>query len=186
MDQHDQSNEKTWDHETKNPSGYQVTPYSTFGQKSHETYPAAGSKSWIEPYTQREHAWNEDQHDQSNEKTWEHETKNPSGYQVTPYSSLAENLGGHVGETHSYIDKYNQREQAWNEGEREASNYYEYKKNVPKGYGGDKLESVDPMNKPFDEKKYAFYGRYANGTLYNYEGEYKPYYDYYANKDKAE
>lgn len=43
-------------------------------------YPAGDQKSWIEPYNQRDHAWNEEQHDQSHEKEWEHETHNPSGY----------------------------------------------------------------------------------------------------------
>jgi hypothetical protein len=53
-------------------------------QKRKGTYPSKDSHSEILPYNQREHSWNIDEYDQSNEKTWHHETHNPSGYQVTP------------------------------------------------------------------------------------------------------
>lgn len=88
-DQHDASNETAFIEETRNPSGYlkNFTTPKSFVQKAKETYPAADSKSWIEPYNQRDHAWNESQYDQSNNKTWHEETENPTGYQVTPYSA---------------------------------------------------------------------------------------------------
>jgi hypothetical protein len=38
-------------------------------------YPSKGSASWIEPYTQRDHAWNTDDYDQSNAATWKNHTK---------------------------------------------------------------------------------------------------------------
>ena len=37
-------------------------------------YPVKDSKSYISPYSQRDHAWNEAEHDQSNEVTWSGET----------------------------------------------------------------------------------------------------------------
>lgn len=40
--------------------------------------------SIIEPYSQRDHAWNFDQLYSSNPITWYDETTAPSGYQVTP------------------------------------------------------------------------------------------------------
>ena len=35
-----------------------------------ETYPQPDSASWIEPYNQRDHAWNTPQHDVANETHW--------------------------------------------------------------------------------------------------------------------
>jgi len=45
---------------------------------------------------------------------------------------------------------------------------------------------VDPMNVPFDSDKYPFYGRYANGTLYNFKDQYTPYQNYYKNLTKEQ
>jgi len=88
-DQAQHTNETSWVEETRKPSGYldKSTKPSSLAEKAKETYPAADSKSWIEPYNQREHAWNETQYDQSNNKTWQKETEKPTGYQVTPYSA---------------------------------------------------------------------------------------------------
>ena len=39
-----------------------------------QTYPSEDSHSYITPYVQRDHSWNFDQHDKSNEDAWETET----------------------------------------------------------------------------------------------------------------
>jgi hypothetical protein len=45
---------------------------ATLAQK--EIYPVKDSHSYISPYTQRDHSWNDAQHNQSNEVTWSKET----------------------------------------------------------------------------------------------------------------
>ena len=72
QDQYHASNEKEWHAETLKPSGYQVQP--ALYQKAKQIYPAKDQKSWIEPYSQRDHAWNMDQHDSSHEHEWHAET----------------------------------------------------------------------------------------------------------------
>ena len=94
-------------------------------------YPIKDQKSWIEPYNQRDHAWNTEQHDQSHDKTWDHETKNPSGYQVLP-GSLMETR--YPVETHSKIIPYKQREHAWTMDHHDLTHITEYMKAAPKGY----------------------------------------------------
>jgi len=49
-------------------------PLAALAQKSKETYPAKDSHSYITPYNQRDHAWNEPQHDVSDEVKWSKET----------------------------------------------------------------------------------------------------------------
>lgn len=69
------------------PTGYQATdklPGLYQKTNTEAIYPAGDQKSWIEPYKQRDHAWNVDQHDASHEKEWHAETLKPSGYQVLP------------------------------------------------------------------------------------------------------
>lgn len=114
-DQHSNSNEGTWQEETNHPTGYQKS-LGGFAQKTAnttaQTYPSKDSHSEILPYDQREHAWNHDQHDQSNEQTWHHETHHPSGYQVTPSFSQKETYPSK--DSHSEILPYNQREHSWN------------------------------------------------------------------------
>ncbi len=108
-EQHENSDEETWDAETKTPTGYKVTP--SFTQKA--TYPSKDSHSWIEPYSQRDHAWNVEEHDQSDERSWKHESQHPSGYQVTP-DSFAQRKTYPSKDSHSWIEPYSQRDHAWN------------------------------------------------------------------------
>ena len=161
-DQHDQSNAKTWDHETKNPSGYQVQPgfaqvAPSFLQKEDairtETYPSKDSHSTVEPYVQREHSWNHDQHDQSNAKTWDHETKNPSGYQVQPgFAQINQNpqsiadakrMEDYRIETHSKVIPYVVRDHSWNFDEHDQVDFARYKQDTPDGYK-EHLEYIKP------------------------------------------
>jgi len=147
MDQHDASHEHEWHAETKKPSGYQVLPGSLY-QKAKQIYPAGDQKSWIEPYEQRDHAWNMDQHDASHEHEWQAETAKPSGYQVLP-GSLSQHKYRHD-ETHSKIEPYKVRDHAWNFDHHDATHIEEYKKDAPKGYS----EQMDymtpnPTNLPY-------------------------------------
>jgi len=115
------SNEGTFEAETNKPTGYQAK-LGGFYQKGTETYPSKDSHSEILPYHQRENSWNEAEHDQSNERTWDHETKNPSGYQVTPTSFNQRSSGKATypsKDSHSEILPYHQREQSWNEDEHD-------------------------------------------------------------------
>ena len=161
-DQFDQSSEKKWDHETKNPSGYQVQPgfaqvAPSFLQKEDairtETYPSKDSHSTVEPYVQREHSWNHDQHDQSNAKTWDHETKNPSGYQVQPgFAQINQNpqsiadakrMEDYRIETHSKVIPYVVRDHSWNFDEHDQVDFARYKQDTPDGYK-EHLEYIKP------------------------------------------
>jgi hypothetical protein len=52
---------------------------SSFVQRN--TYPSKDSKSYIEPYVIRDHAWNIDGEDNSNDQSWrDHTIKNTVGY----------------------------------------------------------------------------------------------------------
>jgi len=76
--QADKTNEVKWnDHIEKvgadyHDSAFKATPEGTLAQKT--IYPVKDSKSYISPYSQRDHSWNDAQHDQSNEVTWSKET----------------------------------------------------------------------------------------------------------------
>ena len=43
-------------------------------QRKRQIYPVRDSTSYISPYSQRDHAWNDAQYNQSNEVTWSGET----------------------------------------------------------------------------------------------------------------
>jgi hypothetical protein len=64
--------------ETKNRTGYQA-------RLGAAQYPVE-TASWIKPYVQRHHSWNDEQHDASHNLTWFDETTSPSGYQIGPHS----------------------------------------------------------------------------------------------------
>jgi len=46
----------------------------TLVQRKRQIYPVRDSTSYISPYSQRDHAWNDAQYNQSNEVTWSKET----------------------------------------------------------------------------------------------------------------
>ena len=114
-DQHDQSNAKTWDAETKTPTGYQVLP--GFVQKG--TYPSKDSHSEVTPYVQRDHSWNEDEFDMSSEKKWDTETKKPT--KDTHYDGFVQKGTYPSKDSHSEVTPYVQREHSWNEDEFDMS-----------------------------------------------------------------
>jgi hypothetical protein len=71
--QYDMSNETHWT-DVSAVDGYKVPitadDADTLVQRSRRTYPEPDSQSWIEPYTQRDHAWTGKQYDMSNETHW--------------------------------------------------------------------------------------------------------------------
>jgi len=66
----------------------------------------------VAPGAYREHAWNDEQYHNSNEGTWEEETKSPSGYQNKLIPGFYQKKTYPAG-THSWIEPYNQRDHAW-------------------------------------------------------------------------
>lgn len=76
-EQYTNSSEKSWSESTPNGMPLSDT-YGFFHRRSPQpTYPAFDSHSTIEPYNQRDHAYNVDQFHNSSEKTWLEST--PSG-----------------------------------------------------------------------------------------------------------
>jgi hypothetical protein len=85
----DASHPQSWNEESKLQAGnaweegvhgedapFTLPPESLSQRKSRAgIYPSKDSASWIEPYTQRDHAWNTDDYDQSNAATWKNHTK---------------------------------------------------------------------------------------------------------------
>jgi hypothetical protein len=145
-DEFDMSSEKKWDTETKKPT--KDTHYEpSFVQKDTviRTYPSKDSHSEILPYKHREEqAWTHDQYDQSNKKTWDHETKNPSGYQVQPgFAQVDQNpqsiadakrMEDYRVETHSKVIPYVVRDHSWNFDEHDQVDFARYKQDTPDGY----------------------------------------------------
>jgi len=114
-----------------------VTPTSLH-QKT--TYPSKDSHSWLEPYNQRDHSWNVEEHDQSDEKAWHHESGHPSGYQVTPDSFAQQQINGGASgkyfrvETKSKIIPYVVRDHSWNFDHHDNTNFERYRQDAPDGY----------------------------------------------------
>jgi hypothetical protein len=84
--QYDMSNETHWV-DTSAVDGYKIPitadDADQFAQMSRpmQTYPEWDSESYISPYTQRDHAWNSDQYDMSNETHWV-DTSAVDGYKI--------------------------------------------------------------------------------------------------------
>jgi hypothetical protein len=121
-----------------------------------EIYPVKDSHSYISPYTQRDHAFTDNQHDQSNEVTWSKETNvtsadnldwvvNEQGphsrlFPGTPAATLAQQEAAAAAaekyriETHSIIIPYVVRDQAWNFDHHDNTNITAYKEDIPAGF----------------------------------------------------
>lgn len=92
-----------------------------------------------------------------------------------------------INDSHSWIEPYSQRDHAWNHDQLQSSNFKTFVDDKPVGYDSNmQWPNVDPMNVPFDSDKYPFYGRYANGTLYNFKDHFTPYQNYYKNLTKEQ
>jgi hypothetical protein len=161
--QHHASNEVEWSNETNRTAADTIHVVNNTGpsrlvpslvQKSQETYPAKDSHSYITPYYQRDHAWTDKQHDQSNEVTWsgetnitaadhihwlvneqgEHSRLYPAAANTTNTSSLVQQQQKYRVETHSIIIPYVVRDNAWNFDHHDNSNFTAYKESAPAGY----------------------------------------------------
>ena len=64
--------------------------------------PGYPEKSFLKPWVQRDHAWNDAQENKSNEDTWDAQTEKETGYKL-PYPNLVQ----YPGESKSYIKNYN-------------------------------------------------------------------------------
>jgi len=102
------------------------------------------SKSYISPYSQREHSWNDDQHDQSNEVTWSKETNttaadhidwvvNEQGDHSRLYPADAAPALAQKGkkwvpyhDAQSSISAYDQRDDAYTDEQADSSNESEW------------------------------------------------------------
>jgi hypothetical protein len=101
------SNEKSWNKSA--PAGYDDTHAFSQFWAAHPIYPSKDSHSEILPYDQREHAYNHDQYDMSNEKSWNKSA--PAGYDDThSFSQIYPSK-----DSHSEILPYDQREHAYND-----------------------------------------------------------------------
>ena len=109
-------------------------------------YPVKDSHSYITPYYQRDHAWTDAQHDQSDEVKWSKETNttaadhldwvvNEQGphsrlYPAASNSTLAqmEKAIYPVKDSHSYITPYYQRDHAWTDAQHDQSDEVKWSK----------------------------------------------------------
>ena len=74
-EQYHNSSEKTWNESS--PNGMPLADTYAFNALSgHPIYPAKDSHSTIEPYNQRDHAFNDEQYHNSSEKTWNESSPN--------------------------------------------------------------------------------------------------------------
>ena len=124
------SNEKSWN--TSAPAGYNDTHVQTLWQ-AQPIYPSKDSHSEILPYDQREHAYNGDQYDMSNEKSWN--TSAPAGYNDTHVQTLWQAQPIYPSkDSHSEILPYDQREHAYNGDQYDMSNEKSWNTSAPAGY----------------------------------------------------
>ena len=137
-------------------------PYAALYQK--EIYPVKDSHSYITPYTQRDHAWNDAQHDVSDEVKWSKETNttaadhihwlvNEQGphsrlYPGTPAAALSQNEWTQFKPVQSKISAWDQRDSAWTDEQHDKSNIDEWKAHID-AVGADYMDSAqNPLELP--------------------------------------
>ena len=126
--QYDMSNQTSWTEDPAAAKGYR-SPINggnhSFAQAEGPTYIQPDSKSWIEPYNQRDHAWTVGQHDMSNETSWTEDPAAAKGYR-SPINggnhSFAQGPTYIQPDSKSWIEPYNQRDHAWTTGQYDMSN----------------------------------------------------------------
>ena len=102
-------------------------------------YPVRDSTSYISPYSQRDHSWNDAQYNQSNEVTWSGETNTTAGDHIdwvandggrlAPAASvLAQKRQRHIPyhDAQSSIKAYDQRDDAWTDNQADKTNEAEW------------------------------------------------------------
>ena len=108
-----------------------------------QIYPVADSTSYISPYSQRDHAWNDAQHDQSDEVKWSGETnttapnsldwvENEQGNHSRLYPALAQRRNKHVvyHDRQSRLVPYDARDDAWTDDQSDRSNEAEWQAHI--------------------------------------------------------
>ena len=109
-------------------------------QKAKGIYPVGDSASYITPYTQRDHAWNDAQYNQSNEVKWSGETNTTAA----DHLDWVANEGGRLApaaavvlsqkkqrfipfhDRQSTISAYEQRDDAWTNNQADKTNEAEW------------------------------------------------------------
>ena len=107
-------------------------------QRKRQIYPVKDSKSYISPYSQRDHSWNDAQYNQSNEVTWSGETNTTAadhidwvandGGRLAPAaaSTLAQQKWIPFHDAQSTISAYDQRDDAWTDNQADKTNEAEW------------------------------------------------------------
>ena len=90
--------------------------YAFNALSGHPIYPAKDSHSTIEPYNQRDHAFNDEQYYNSSEKTWNESSPNGMPLADTyAFNSMKSKPIYPAKDSHSTIEPYNQRDHAFND-----------------------------------------------------------------------
>ena len=142
-------------------------PLAALAQKSKETYPAKDSHSYITPYNQRDHAWNEPQHDVSDEVKWSKETNTTAADHLDwvvhePSTRLypgnattlvqEQNKWVQFKPVQSKIAAYDQRNDAWSDAQADATNEDEWKAHI-KAVGTDYLTAAEEAKEEIKTNK---------------------------------
>jgi hypothetical protein len=108
-------------------------------QRKRQIYPVKDSKSYISPYSQRDHSWTDGQYNQSNEVTWSKETNvtaadhidwvaNDGGRLAPAAATLAQKKQKWIPfhDAQSTISAYDQRDDAWTDNQADKTNEAEW------------------------------------------------------------
>jgi hypothetical protein len=147
-------------------------PLATLAQRKRMIYPVKDSHSYISPYTQRDHAFTDNQHDQSNEVTWSKETNvtsadnldwvvNEQGphsrlYPGTPAAlSQQENKWVQFKPVQSRIVPYDARDDAWTDEQADKTHEDEWRAHIT-AVGADYMDSAqNPLAEAANETPLA-------------------------------
>jgi hypothetical protein len=122
-------------------------------QRKKQIYPVGDSASYITPYTQRDHAWNDAQYNQSNEVTWSGETNttaadhldwvaNDGGRLAPAAAVLAQQKWIPFHDHQSHLAAHNQSADAWTHNQVDKSNETAWKAHIA-AVGADYLDSAE-------------------------------------------
>ena len=162
--QYNQSNEVTWSGETNTTAGDHIdwvandggrlAPAAAGALAQKQIYPVKDSTSYISPYSQRDHSWNDAQYNQSNEVTWSKETNTTAadhidwvandGGRLAPAAAgvLAQQKWIPFHDHQSTISAYNHSDDAWTSNQADKSNEAEWKAHIA-AVGSDYLDSAE-------------------------------------------
>jgi len=132
---------------------------AALAQRKKLIYPVKDSRSYISPYSQRDHSWNDAQYNQSNEVTWSGETNttaadhidwvaNDGGRLAPAAPTLAQQKWIPFHDKQSKIAEYDQRDDAWTDTQESHTNSDGWNKHI-ETVGADYLDSAqNPLELP--------------------------------------